>query len=236
MVFLMVFVVYSGVFASPDMVDAKGITSAREAEKEALKKVKNATVTEIDSDYENGVLVYEVELVKGTKEYDITYRASDGKMIAYGWEENSYDKYSQKSIMGESACRKLAQKKVKDGKITSIVQKTDDGADVYKVKMTKGSKNYTLEYHARTRKLLEYKWEITAKTSGSSNNGYIGTEKAKKIALKRVPGATVVKVEFDMDDGVPVYEVELINGVYEYEITIHAKTGKILEYEQDYID
>ncbi len=39
-----------------------------------------------------------------------------------------------------------------------------------------------------------------------------------------------------MDDGVPVYEVELILGNYEYEFKIHAKTGKILKQERDWID
>jgi uncharacterized membrane protein YkoI len=38
-----------------------------------------------------------------------------------------------------------------------------------------------------------------------------------------------------MDDGVPVYEVEIIKGDYEYDVEIHAKTGKILEVDKDYI-
>ena len=39
-----------------------------------------------------------------------------------------------------------------------------------------------------------------------------------------------------MDDGIPVYEIEMIKGEYEYELKIHAKTGKILEKEKDWID
>ena len=91
----------------------------------------------------------------------------------------------------------------------------------------KGSKKYELEFHARTGKLLEYEWELTTKSSNKNN--YIGTAKAKEIALKKVGGGHVIKVEFDMDDGVPVYEVEIIKGDYEYDVEIHAKTGKILE-------
>ena len=60
-------------------------------------------------------------------------------------------------------------------------------------------------------------------------------EKAKQIALAEVPGATVVKAEFDNDDGVPVYEVELVKDAWEYEFKIHAKTGQILERDQDSI-
>ena len=45
----------------------------------------------------------------------------------------------------------------------------------------------------------------------------------------------MIKVEFDMDDGVPVYEVEVINGEYEYDVEIHAKTGTILDVDMDHI-
>ena len=61
-------------------------------------------------------------------------------------------------------------------------------------------------------------------------------EKAKNIALGEVPGGTVVKAEYDVDDGIPVYEIEIVKGAYEYEFKIHAKTGEILERDQDWND
>ena len=39
----------------------------------ALEKIPNATVTDIETDKENGVLVYEVDLIKGKKEYKIIF-------------------------------------------------------------------------------------------------------------------------------------------------------------------
>lgn len=236
MMFLtMVCLVSVGVLSSSGTVYAKKITNIWQAEAMALKKVKNGIVTEIDKDYEKGSLVYEVDLVKGTKEYEITYRASDGKIIAYGWEENKIDRTSKKKVMSKSKIKKLAQKKVKGAAITSVEKKRDHGIYVYKVKMKKNSTKYTLEYHARTGKLLEYQWELVTKTSKNAVQ-YIGSKKAKQIALKKVPGATVVKVEFDRDDGVPLYEVELIKGEFEYEIEIHAKTGKILDIDKECMD
>ncbi len=98
--------------------------------------------------------------------------------------------------------------------------------------MKKGNKNYELDYHARTGKLIGYEWEELLKPK-NSNNGYIGVEKAKQIALQKVPGATVVKAKFDRDDGKAVYEIELIKDIYEYDIEIDAVTGKILDFEQD---
>lgn len=235
MFFIMICLVSAGILLPPNKAYAEKITSIRQAEKKALKEVKNAVVKEVDMDYEKGTMVYEIQLVKGTREYDITYRASDGKMIAYGWEELGVSPSDNRKIMSESKCRKLAQKKVKKGKITSIVRKYDDRVVIYKVKMKQGNKKYELKYHARTGKLLEYEWEITVKKT-SKNENYIGVDKAKSIALEKVPDAVVVKVEFDKDDGVPVYEVELVKDEFEYEIKIHAKTGKILEIEREYND
>ncbi|MCM1179883.1 MAG: PepSY domain-containing protein [Clostridium sp.] len=235
MIFMMICLVSAGILVSPYKVYAKKITSISQAEKKALKEVKNAVVTEVDKDYEKGTLVYEIHLMKGKKEYDITYRASDGKMVSYGWEQYNVSPSNNKKIISKSKCRKLAQKKVKKAKITSLVRKYDDGIVVYKVKLKKGDKKYELKYHARTGKLIEYDWEITLKKAKKKDT-YIGVDKAKSIALEKVPGAVVVKVEFDKDDGVPVYEVELLKDEFEYEIKIHAKTGKILEIEREYND
>lgn len=231
--FLVCFV-FANVLCFPTPVSAKEITSVYQAKRLAREKVKGATVTEVDKDYEKGELVYEVKLVKGKKEYELTYRASDAKLISYKWEIQSwYITKGKGNIISKSKCKKLAKKEVSGGSITSLVKKRSDGIDIYKVKMKKGSKKYELKFHARTGKLLEYEWELTTKSSGK--NQYIGTAKAKEIALKKVGGGHVTKVEFDMDDGVPIYEVEIIKGDYEYDVEIHAKTGKILEVDKDYI-
>lgn len=221
-----------GLLVPVNQVQAKKITSMEQAKKLAQKKVKNSTVTELDKDYEKGVLVYEVQLVKGTKEYNITYRASDGKMLSYGWEEHKLNKNSQNKVMSKSQIKKLAKQKVKNAKITRIEKKYDDGVVVYKLKMKTASRKYELEYHGRTGKLLEFEWEIVTK-SQKGQDEYIGVDQARNIALGQVPGASVIKIEFDQDDGTPVYEVELIKDGYEYEIKIHAKTGEILEFEKE---
>ncbi len=226
----------AGIFVWASSVDAAKISSANQAKQKALQKVPNATVTDLDKDYDDGTLVYEVELVKGAKKFDITYRASDGKMIEYGWEKISVGASQSKPLISKNKCKSLALKKVKKAKIVSISQKFDDGVDIYKVKATAGNKRFKLKFHARTGALIEYQWELAPSTQSSSANGYISLSKAKQVALADVPGATVVKAEFDKDDGIAVYEVELVKGAYEYEYKIDAKTGKILEKDRDWND
>lgn len=227
--------ILAGLLPSSDSACAANINDAQ-AVKKALKDVPNAQITEIDLDYEKGELVYDIQLVKGMKKYDITYSASSGKKLSYSWEKMYVSPRYDKAPVGREKCQSLAKKKVKNASILSIAEKTDDGVDIYKVKLKAGRKQYKLEYHARTGKLIEFEWELKNSSSGNSRNGYIGIEKAKGIALAKVPGATVVKAEFDNDDGIPVYEIELVKGFYEYDFEIHAKTGKILKQEQDWND
>lgn len=225
---------FTGIVAGAQDVSAKKLASENEAKQKALQKVKNPDYTHVSKDHDDGQVVYEVDLVKGNKKYEITYRASDGKMLDYGWEKVYVDPKAGQGIVSKEKCKASANKKVKNGQLLSMKLKSDDGIDIYKIKMQKGKKSYTLKYHARTGGLIQYEWELkgSIQTGGAANN-YIGIEKAKQIAKKDVPGATLVKAEFDMDDGVPVYEVELVKGGLEYELKIHAETGMIIDRDID---
>lgn len=211
--------------------DAKTISSMNQAQKKALKEVKNAVVTDTEIEQEDGQTVYEVSLMKGTKEYDIVYRAKDGKKIKYSWEDNKIYSANSNKTLSKNECKKLALKKVKKATVISLTEKIDDGFTVYKVTLKKGNKKYKLEYLAEGSKLIEYEWETT-KVSNSSK-GYISSSKAQEIALAKVTGGQVVKCKLDSDDGIPEYEIEIMAGGIEYEFTIHAETGKILEMDID---
>ncbi len=74
--------------------------------------------------------------------------------------------------------------------------------------------------------------------SSTSANGRISEDAAKKIALARVPGATsnnIYKFKLDFDDGRWEYEGEIRYGTMEYEFTIDAATGTIVEWDSDSI-
>lgn len=141
-------------------VYAGSLNSEDQARQKALKRVKNATVTEVDSDYENGIRVYDVDLVKGNRKYELTYRASNAKLLSFGWEKKTVQPARQHPAITKKEIRQLAKKKVKKAQVTSIHKKYDDGIELYKVKMHSGNKEYTLKYHARTGALLEYEWEL----------------------------------------------------------------------------
>lgn len=71
----------------------------------------------------------------------------------------------------------------------------------------------------------------------SSTNGDIGRDRAKSIALAHAglteSQITRLQVEKDEDDGRIVYEIDFEKGNTEYEYTIDAVTGTVLEHEKD---
>ena len=58
--------------------------SLEEAEKIALKKVANGTITDVELDRENGLLVYEIEVEKKWLEYDLVIDANTGDVLHVG--------------------------------------------------------------------------------------------------------------------------------------------------------
>ena len=66
----------------------------------------------------------------------------------------------------------------------------------------------------------------------------ITKEQAEKIALDYL-GFTAdqvsrMRTEYEIDDGIPQFDIELHQGDWEYEFEIHAETGKILSYDNDH--
>ena len=117
----------------------------------------------------------------------------------------------------------------------------DDGRLTYDVDFYAGNKEYDYEILAADGTILSYDADIEGyripciPSSSSSSN--IGAEKAKQIALQHAglsaSDVNFVKVEFDYDDGRFEYEIEFQHNFREYEYTIDAASGTILEAERD---
>lgn len=117
----------------------------------------------------------------------------------------------------------------------------DDGRLTYDVDFYAGNKEYDYEILASNGTILSYDADIEGyripSTTSTSSSGYIGVERAKEIALQHAglssSGVNFVKAEFDHDDGRAEYEIEFHHNFREYEYTIDAASGTILEAERD---
>ena len=117
----------------------------------------------------------------------------------------------------------------------------DDGRLTYDVDFYAGNKEYDYEILASNGTILSYDADIEGyripSSTSTSSSGYIGVERAKEIALQHAglssSGVNFDKAELDHDDGRAEYEIEFHHNFREYEYTIDAASGTILEAERD---
>ncbi|MCT6818780.1 MAG: PepSY domain-containing protein, partial [Lysinibacillus fusiformis] len=92
------------------------------------------------------------------------------------------------------------------------------------------------KFDAYTVKLLKQKKERQDHddnewVNANTTTNLISKEKAIEAALTKAKG-TVTKIK--LDDG--IYEIELKNGQYEYDVDVDSITGEIVDFEQDMED
>ena len=139
-------------------------------------------------------------------------------------------------------------------KFTKAVKDYEDGIAVYEIDFYTSSYEYEYEIKVSDGSIYHKEAEpIRASgNSGGNSNGnsgsnsggsssdntkYISVDQAKSIALKhagfQASDVTFIKAKLDHDDGYTVYEIEFYKGGVEYDYTINAVSGKIMEYEHE---
>lgn len=120
----------------------------------------------------------------------------------------------------------------------------DNGRWEYKVEFYADAyQEYDYEIDAVTGAILKFDQDVenwaTPTQNQNTNNFQIGMEKAKSIALSHAGlsgnQTRFTKAKLDYDDGRWEYEMEFISGEMEYEITVDAYSGAVLDYEVESI-
>ena len=120
---------------------------------------------------------------------------------------------------------------------------TDDGRQEYEIEFYRGNTEYDYDIDALTGDIVSYdsdaeNYSRSDSAQSAGNNTYIGEEKAKSIALAKVPGATEsdIRLYLDSEDGKPVYEGSILFNNTEYEFEIDAVTGTVLQWNYEPAD
>ena len=212
-----------------------------------------------------GVVCYKVEFTSGEYAYAYTINAETGAVMEMSrreqnvqasgtqteaagssafepaQEQTTATAKAQTGTVDEAAAQKIALEHagVKAADATIIKSKLDyeDGHQVYDIEWYAGGAKYDYEIAADTGEIISYGCE--EKTAGAdSNNVTVSEADAKKTALDRVSGATdkdIYEWKLDYDDGRPEYEGKIIYAGTEYEFTIDASTGSVLEWDAEKI-
>lgn len=121
----------------------------------------------------------------------------------------------------------------------------DSGMQVYDIEFYTSDAEYDYKINASDGTVLEKsieQFQVQANPADSSanspGNNYIGADRAKEIALTHAglseSDVQSAKTTLEYDDGKAEYEIEFYFGRTEYDYTIDAVTGNIMEYDVDH--
>ena len=140
--------------------------------------------------------------------------------------------------MAQKIALEHAGVKATDATITKSKLDYEGRRQVYEIEWYAGGKKYDYEIAVDTGEILSSGYD--EKTSGwsvsNSSNVTVSEADAKQTALGSVSGATekdIYEWKFDYDDGRPEYEGKIIYGGTEYDFTIDASSGAVIEWEAE---
>ena len=208
-----------------------------------------------------GTSCYKVEFTSGDYAYAYTVNAETGVVMEMSSrDKNAADTQAQteatapaaasdttpaQTVTGtvdEETAQKIALEhagvKATDATITKSKLDYEGRRQVYEIEWYAGGKKYDYEIAVDTGEILSSGYD--EKTSGwsvsNSSNVTVSEADAKQTALGRVSGATekdIYEWQFDYDDGRPEYEGKIIYGGTEYDFTIDASSGAVVEWEAE---
>lgn len=220
--------------------------SEDEIKKLVVSDLPNAEVVSVTLDKSDILREYDV-VIKAADYYgELTLNPKTGKILSRDIRIGKSPVAAEAGgLLTRAAALELAKKQVPGGVVTDLDLDRRGTSYVFEAEVYLDGVEHDLVFDAADGKLL-YSTKSTddwndadwlPRTPEAAKSGeYIGMEKARQIALAKVPGATVVKCELDYDDGRATYEGEVYKDRMEYEFEIDALTGKVLKWEQDYDD
>lgn len=227
--------------------------SASAAEKKVTNEIENVSTVSAVLDRDDGLLEYDVSFTASGCYGTYTIHPSTGAVLERDITIGTLTPVSVPSgeITYEKAMQ-LAKKHLPGGVVTDLDMEWHGDALYYEIEMVKDGVEYDLLLNGRTGEVISMQKDGLSNYLGRYNNntgnqggyqggnqggsGDIGLDRAKSIAQAKAPGAMLMNCERDFDDGRLVYEGELRNGAWEYDFTIDAATGKMLEWSAEIDD
>ena len=209
-------------------------------------KADTAVFTQSELEWEDGVQVYDLEFRTSEAEYDYEINAVTGAIISKDAEGRWNNQGGPVDLEGAKAVA-LADAGVKaaDAVFRKSELEWEDGVKVYDIEFYTSEAEYDYEINASTGAVLDKSMELfenhvpSADLQGSAGS-YIGVDQAKAIAVSnsgfKAEDVIFTKTKLERDKGSVRYEVEFYKDRMEYEYSIDAYTGSILEYESEYDD
>ncbi|MGG0656182.1 PepSY domain-containing protein [Rummeliibacillus pycnus] len=202
---------------------SSNVIGIEKAKQIALNAI-GGTVTEATLDSAG---VYIVKVQNGEFEYQVEINSTTGTIIKQKQVSSSQDLANTgTNTIGIEKAKQIALSKV-SGTITSASYDQDDG--VYEISIVANGTEYDFDINAQTGDIIKQDQKSEEDTSSNNDSTIITSQQASQIALTKAKG-TVTKIELNGN----VYDVEVKDGTFKYEIKIDATTGDVLNVDKDY--
>ncbi|WP_462421697.1 PepSY domain-containing protein [Salinicoccus sp. Marseille-QA3877] len=207
-----------------------------EAVQIAKDKVGGGDVT--DKEFDKDDNDYEIEIVHEGFEYDVEINATTGEIKDFDQDDESDEGTQSTSsadseFIGMEKAVQIAKDKVGGGDVTDKEFDKDDND--YEIELVYDGSEYDVEINATTGEVTDIDQENKSDREYTNNiefeGEFISSEEALNIALDAVGGGTVDEWDLDKEDN--EFDIEIDYDGSEYEVEIHATTGKVIDVEQD---
>ncbi len=205
---------------------------------------------EVELDYEDGRMVYEVEFYLGQVEYDYDIDAKTGRIVKFETKDKGGSTPpAQGDYIGGKRAEDIAlgHAGFSRNQVTKLETEFKDkkGKVYYEVEFKQGGFEYEYEIDAISGKILEMEIEEIKPGSPGQTGAEPTTKPGQQISSRQAEDlalahagltrsqVTKLETEFKDERGKVYYEVEFEDAAYEYEYEIDAFSGKILEVEVD---
>lgn len=233
--------------------------------KDAGIDYSQARIHRTEFDYDNGQYLYEVEFSSNGVEYDYRIKASDGTILWRDSEPmdgyvanvngNQTQGEAQQQAPQLSAEQQQAQETLAQAQETlAQAQQQQQQAQEAQKQAEAAQKQPQQQPAAQTTQQQQPAAQSAPQQPAApaaqpqpapqpqqpaQNTSYISVDQAKNIALGQAglsaSGVNFGKTKLENDDGRAEYEIEFYSGTTEYDYTIDAVTGNVLEYDVDSI-
>ena len=223
--------------------------------KDAGIDYSQARIHRTEFDYDNGQYLYEVEFSSNGVEYDYRIKASDGTIL---WRDSEpMDGYvanvngNQTQVEAQQQAPQLSAEQQQAQETLAQAQETLAQAQQQQKQAQEAAQQaqeaqkqaeaaaQAQQQQQQAQQQQQPAPQQPAPQQPAQNNTYISVDQAKNIALGKAglsaSGVNYVKTKLENDDGRAEYEIEFYSGTWEYDYTIDAVTGNVLEYDVDSI-
>lgn len=227
-------------YIGPDAAKAAAIEHLDLLEEGAIKKQS------VSLDYDDGIIVYEVELITEKYEYEVEVNALNGNIVSVG--KDLLDFFiSEWNVLSEYDIKNIISKygiPVNTVDMSMELQR-HDGYLIYEVVFVYGGVEYEFEILATANRgdVITYK---TKKLDSDSNDSDVSGDRTdeliteEKVLEKALAQAETteneiedLKIELQQNGSIWEYDIKFKAGYYLCELKINAQNGNVIKYERD---